>query len=218
MAVKITTLFLLAAALQGQTAPPANTLTVSAKQLTRDDVTAMFGPIKHTYGIAKVTVCSTSGTTTSVPLALIFQRAEDLPELADLTVLPNMLAMQVIAQAQGNTKKSKIIRGSIAAVETAAIVAGLSGWSTQAKTVLNDIAIAGPSLIGIFVSATTPASLIAYSSATFQSDPLAVPAFGCVPPALVMAEATKGAIKAKTTIQLHPTTGAGVALATDPAK
>jgi hypothetical protein len=161
-------------------------LHITGELLSQQDARALFGPLSSQYGVAATTVCSTSSANLTVPLGIIRQQ---LKLTNGLTVLPPVVALQVIAQAQGNTKRSKIIRGSIAAVELAAIASGWAGLSSAWKSSLNSVALAGSQSLPVLIGATTSAALISYASAVMP-DPLQLNGLSCVS-GLVLTETVK---------------------------
>lgn len=164
----------------------AQDLRISASTLTPDAVHALFGPLRKQYGAARVDICSSSPAAATVPLAKIRQQ---LKLTNNINVLSTIEAMQVIAMAQASTKKAKVLRYGVAAVEIAAFTAGLSGIGLAWKTGLNDGAIFGAQSLSIFSVASTPAALITYTTVALPETLTFLPN-GCIPQAIQLTDST----------------------------
>ena len=189
---------LLLAALMASVASGQTDLHVTASQLSAATTKAMFGPLGKQYGAASVVVCNSGTASVSIPLAAIMQQPGAIP--AGVTVLPPVAALAVISSAQNSTKKAKAFRIGIAAVESAAVAAQLSGLGATVKTVLTDTALLGGQLLPIFQQATTSQSLVNYAQATLP-DPLQIVAGGCSPLAVVLIELDPKAQRADFRVQ-----------------
>jgi hypothetical protein len=162
---------LFAATLYAQ--PPQ--LHITAELLSTADTHAMFGPLAKQYTAAKVLVCSNSTANLSVPQGIV---AQSVKTRNNITILPNVVAMQVIALAQGATVKSRSFRYGLAAIQLAAIASTWAGLSATVKNTLTSTSLAGSSALPIILNATTAQSLISYSTAALP-DPLQFAGVSC---------------------------------------
>jgi hypothetical protein len=174
-------------------AQTSEALHVTATVLSQASTKATFGPLAKQYRMASIQVCNTSAASVSVPLAAVMQVPAAIP--AGMTVLPPLVALQVIAHAQGATKTAIGLRIGVAVVSGAAVATSLSGLSAAWKNGLTDTAILGSQLIPIIQQATTVQSMLNYQQATLP-DPLQLVAGGCALPAVVLVEMDKSAVKA----------------------
>lgn len=167
-------LLLVALPALGQTVP---SLRITATSMGADQVHAMFGPLKAEYGAARVDICSSDSVAVTIPLARIRQQLMSTHHVA---LLSSAEALQVIASAQANTKKAKILRGGVAAVQLAAIAGGWSGLSVTWKAGLNAAALVGAQSLGVLNAAATPTAMVAYSAVALPETLSFLP-LGCLP-------------------------------------
>lgn len=164
----------------------AQQIHVTADLLSTQTTGAMFGRLPATYGTASVAVCNDAGVSMSVPLAFAAQQVRP----SGLIMLPKDAALSIIAAAQGSSVGSRLLRGSIAALQIAAIAAGWSTLGATVKNTLTSSAIAGSSALSV-ISTSIPSHVYLTLSNEALPDPMQLGPFGCVS-GVVMVEKSTG--------------------------
>jgi hypothetical protein len=177
----------------------AQQIHVTADLLSPQTTTAMFGKLPKTYSAASVSVCNQTNKPQTIALALAAQQTR----LSGIVLLPRDAALSVIASSQGSSKSSRILRGSIAAVQLAAIAAGWSTLSTTMKDTLTSAALAGSSAVSILSTSIPTHTYLVFTNEALP-DPLQLSALGCAT-GTVIVETTTSASQVDATVSLPVT-------------
>jgi hypothetical protein len=179
----------------------AQQIHVTADLLSAQTTTAMFGKLPKPYSAASVSVCNQTNTPQTIALALAAQQTR----LSGIVMLPRDAALSVIAAAQGSSKGSRILRGSITAVQLAAIAAGWSTLSTTMKDTLTSAALAGSSAVSIFSTNIPTHTYLVFTNEALP-DPLQLAALGCATGTVIVETTTSASqVDATVTLPAKPT-------------
>lgn len=174
----------------------AQQIHVTADLLSPQTTAAMFGKLPKPYSAASVSVCNQTNTPQTIALALAAQQTR----LSGVVMLPRDAALSVIAAAQGSSKGSKILRGSITAVQLAAIAAGWSTLTATMKDTLTSAALAGSSAVSILSTNIPTHTYLVFTNEALP-DPLQLAALGCAS-GTVIVETTTTASQVDATVTL----------------
>ena len=136
-------------------------LTVTGSILSQNDISSLFGPLNSTYGGVRVDMCSDSSNNLTIPAAKIRQ---SIKAADGIVVLSDIEALSIIAKAQSNTAKAKILRGTVLAVELTALGSTWSRLSAGVKQTLSSAAATGAAGVQIVESLPLPACQLHFAS------------------------------------------------------
>lgn len=150
-------------------------LCVTATVRTPDIAAAMFGPLKKTYSVAAVDICSQSSKAITEALGHVRQAAP----LSGISILSNDEAQAVIGHAQGSTKWAKAGRIVFAVAGGAAVASGVAGIGVALKAGLTAAAILGPPIWSLASTIPVANPLDKYSDSAL-AEIIQFHPFGCL--------------------------------------